>query len=106
MKSVIFLFCVFFSVTAYAQGQFESGNQLKAHCDSPHGSFGSIYCLGYIIGIADANSLRVCTPRGATKGQLESIVKKYFNDNPASLHADADVLVFVALNEAFPCQKK
>jgi len=59
--------------------------------------------------VADANSFAICSPggpRGVTKGQYQSIVKKYLNDNPAELHKDADVLVLSALQQAFPCPKK
>lgn len=107
VKKIILAIVLLLSSTGYSQTQFDNGNKLKQSCES--GAISESYCLGYIIGVADSNVLSICAPGGpggVTKGQFLSIVKKYFNDNPAQLHRDADVLVLDALKKAFPCPKK
>ncbi len=95
-------------VTAQSGGNFQNGNKLKSHCMGANG-FSDGFCMGYVIGVADSNSLIICSPGGpggVTQGQYTDIVKKYLNENPAQLHRDADVLVLDALKKAFPCPKK
>lgn len=94
------------STHAFAQGQFKTGNELKQQCFSKN-NMDEMFCMGYIIGVADSNALSICSPVGrATQGQFVDIAKKYLNDNPAQLHRDADSLVLVALKQSFPCPKK
>lgn len=106
MKLIICFLISIFSSAIYAQVQFDSGNKLKENCESAQGTYRNALCMGYIIGVADANATSICSPLGVTKGQYESIVKKYLNDNPALLHKDADILVMGALSLAFPCPRK
>jgi hypothetical protein len=100
--------CLFLiPVSIFARGgQFNTGNNLKSDCFRENGTFNSGFCMGYIIGVADNNSYKICAPGGqggVTQGQFRDIVKKYLNDNPAQLHRDADILVLNALQQAFPC---
>jgi hypothetical protein len=109
MKYIIILLLCFFSVATYAQTQFFTGNTLKERCDDAESGVNSSFCLGYIIGVADSLSINICAPGGSggvTVGQFVSIVRKYLNENPESLHRPADVLAFNALTRAFPCPKK
>ena len=45
-----------------------------------------------------------CTAKGVTRRQMQSVVKKYFEANPAQLHLNASTLVINAFIEAFPCE--
>ena len=109
MKKLFLLLLLILPLAANSQGgNFRSGNKLKTECfsDSP---VERGLCMGYVIGVADNNSFLICAPSGSggvTVGQFRDIVKKYFDDNPAQLHKDADVLVLSALQQAFPCPKK
>jgi hypothetical protein len=104
--------------TSFA-GYFEDGNELLSDCTASKDD--NVYyqksagCVAYITAISDLhdNSVRLqerepkfCTPRGVTKGQLEKIVVKYLNENPAYLHRNAAHLVGNALAFAFPPYRK
>jgi len=83
------------------------GNTLLSKCSEEPGVDRG-FCLGYVIGVTDANfsigkTSRVCFPDNVTQGQLEKIVVKHLEDNPGTLHYDASVLVVTALELAFPC---
>lgn len=89
-----------------ANAQFMSGNQLKDHCNKADNLVSAGLCMGYVEGVADANSFLFCTPPGVTVGQIRDVVKKYLNDNPAQLHKPGDDLATEALRSAFPCAKR
>jgi hypothetical protein len=72
-------------------------------------------CWGYIAGVVDeyqavaaTGSLRkpqvFCLPPNVDLEQLEKVVKKSLEDNPARLHMEAGILIVIALGEAFPCK--
>jgi hypothetical protein len=78
-------------------------------------------CWGYIAGVVDeyeGNRLsglskkpqvipataNFCLPTGVDLEQLERVVKKSLDDNPARLHMPASLLILSALAEAFPCK--
>lgn len=79
-------------------------------------------CWGYIAGVVDeyeSNMLSgllkkpqvipatasFCLPPGVDLEQLEKVVKKSLDDNPARLHMPASLLILSALAEAFPCKR-
>jgi hypothetical protein len=99
MKSLI-LILAFFSASAFSQMKHD-GNQLldfmNGKADMQEG-----FAYGYIVGI----SRITCRPNGVTNGQMYDIVKKYLIQNPQFRHETMGSLVFDALNEAFPCNKK
>jgi hypothetical protein len=78
-------------------------------------------CWGYIAGVVDeyeANRLsgllktpkvipataNFCLPSGVGLEQLEKVVKKSLDDNPARLHLPAFLVILDAFGEAFPCK--
>lgn len=78
-------------------------------------------CWGYIAGVVDeyeGNMLagllqkpqvapappNFCLPPGVDMEQLEKVVKKSLDDNPARLHMQANLLILAALADAFPCK--
>jgi hypothetical protein len=75
----------------------------------------SIFCIGYVAGFLDANSLAttqsgtqkvICTPqRGITNDQAIRVFVKYLRENPKVLHESGRMSLFIALAKAFPCEK-
>jgi hypothetical protein len=72
-------------------------------------------CWGYIAGVVDEYQVNAisgllkqpqvfCLPSGVDLEQLEKVVKKSLDDNPARLHLPAFLLILDALGEAFPCK--
>ena len=70
------------------------------------------FCSGYIISALDTaltfSSIgllekKICPTENISLQQLELVVVKYLNDNPAHLNEAADSLAPTALMEAFPC---
>ena len=45
-------------------------------------------------------------PNEVTKGQMLLVIKKYFEDHPAELHKQADLLIHNAFLKAFPCKAR
>jgi hypothetical protein len=70
-------------------------------------------CLGMMEGVTNLNAMYqyklgkgaiFCLPVGGLKnGKAAELVVKYLNDHPAELDEHAIVLIYRALNEAFPC---
>lgn len=94
---------------------FTTGNSLFDQC-SATSSIAKEYCLGYIVGIADALSdvnsdggtiqgARACPPkRNLSQGQVRDVVVQWLQRNPAIRHKGASGLVATAIAEAFPCR--
>ena len=70
------------------------------------GSFNSGTLFGYVAAVSDSNRAHLCRPREGTLGQTVDIVAQYLDKHPASRHRDADTLVVLALNAAWPCPEK
>jgi len=80
---------------------------------SQHDMIGAGYCLGYLLGFADAESLSsalegnkplLCLPKqGLRNLQAARMVTKWLKDHPSELHKNGRISVVVALKEAFPC---
>jgi hypothetical protein len=102
-----FLIALFFSlVSISAAAGFWDGNKLLSDINSETYS-GKALALGYVIGVHDSfDTLLFCTPENSSQGQLRDVVKKYLENNPASRHKSADVLIVNALQQNFPCPKK
>jgi hypothetical protein len=47
-----------------------------------------------------------CLPEDVEPGQLVRIVLKFVRNNPGDAHRRTDLLVAIALREAFPCRSK
>jgi hypothetical protein len=111
--SVVTLFILSMSVSVEAM----TGNELIEHCDK----FGvevtsedwqqNAYCMGYIVGVIHGMEYldfkkQICIPtKNVKQGQIIKVVIKYLNDNPQRLHEQYTHIIYLAITEAFPCNK-
>jgi hypothetical protein len=118
VKLAAALFACFLLVSIPAHSS--TGNDLKETCDLDQGKFLShSACTGYILGAVEMTELinaaadrskdkkqfSVCIPAGITYGQIVDVVKKFVDDHPEERHQKASVMVFLAVQHAFPCKK-
>lgn len=123
-----------FAVSAYADGESGTGNELITSCnDTNYQATNELwtYCVGYINGIDEglgvgfdlgvasvkpstkndvlltvrALVLRYCIPDNATRQQRALVVSKYLKDHPESLNEQGAVLIQRAFENAWPCAK-
>jgi hypothetical protein len=101
--STALLFC--FISTADAA---TSGNDLFNYCEEAGANWSTGFCGGYISGIAElATTIGLICPSDAVNNrQAWDIVRKYLEQHPETRDQLAEVLVFKALTDAFPCPKK
>ena len=91
-------------VPAMAQAEFMSGNSLLA--DMNGSNMRQMLALGYVMGVTDTfTTMTVCPPSGITSGQVQDIIKKHLEDNPASRHYTADSLIRNKLEAIWPCSR-
>jgi hypothetical protein len=64
------------------------------------------FCAGYVAAISDTYGSFICVPETVTYSQAIKITAKYLNDHPEKLNIPADLLIYAALRDAFPCPKK
>jgi hypothetical protein len=102
------------AVSAEAQADFKTGNQLYADCTSEEGASARVYCSGYIAAIADAAAWGPpwgvfgyiqCPRDTVTLGQMSDVVVRFLAAHPERRALGAAGLVAQALSEAFPCSK-
>lgn len=94
-------------------GGYLTANQLLTDCSRNSANAMYHVCGGYIAGISDlmaslsrGGRLRnYCLPPNATISQLVLVTEKYLKDHPADLNTAAAANVFIALLQAFPCEK-
>jgi len=116
--------CLVFAFTTICSPQDSSGyidgNMLLEKCDSVSSSLDRTECLGYVAGVMDAavtmlDSLRAasstkvptmyCLPTGGIQlGQASRVTLKWLKDHPEKHHLRGDVLVMMAMSDAFPCK--
>lgn len=91
-----------------------TGNEVLLDCAKDSTEFKASYCFGYVVGAAEMASAILslggrkwfCAPDNVTNGQLERVIAKYVENNPAKTSDPAAVLVLTALVDAFPCPKQ
>jgi hypothetical protein len=118
------------SVSTLGQKTILDGNSLATQCESQEklnagqglsdqefakGTF----CVGYIRGVLDTmvtwkaidkakskpgTTPHPCIPDTVPNSQAVKITLKFLKDHPERLHLPADVLVFQAMHQAFPCR--
>ena len=109
-----------FPLVAFGEGK--SGLELLRDCngtssnDEMLAQVNLLTCIAYISGITDANAIigvarpgsqLFCPPKnGIQNEQYIRILVKWLNDHPDELHKSAKVSVFIAMSEAFPCNKQ
>jgi len=99
-----------------ARADFLTGNELLEMCEEYLSDTGSPAkghtCMGYVIGIADAEDAfvdwklmgkKICNTN-TMSSQIVRVVIKYLQENPQNLHKSAGSLVANALSLAFPCE--
>jgi hypothetical protein len=91
-------------VPAVAQAEFMSGNNLLS--DMNGSNMRQMLALGYVMGVTDTfTTVTVCPPSGITSGQVQDIIKKHLEDNPASRHYTADSIIRNKLEAIWPCSR-
>jgi hypothetical protein len=122
MKKWILLILFFWSVNGFA---YFTGNDLLQHCNNQvkelnNNGYATDYynagselnsagiCLGFVAGIGDVFTAfkGICPDDDVSYNQISRIVYKYLNSHPEKLNLPAATLVFLAINEAFPCPTK
>lgn len=76
------------------------------------------FCAGYLSGVTDRERMwqgvegrsskgsHYCMPDEVNNGQVLRILKKWLDDHPNRLHERADLIIHIALRDAFPCGSK
>lgn len=113
MRSPLHLVLVLLAMAASgpARAGFVTGADLLMLCEDPDdGGFAEMYCLGYVVAIADVleqndvNGLRACVgEQGVDGGRLAEAVKTYLRRHPELGGYGAAGLVADALGQTFPC---
>jgi len=119
---IIFLF----SVGSAKAGNID-GNSIFKTCQS-NTQVERAFCLGYTIGTWEGvkagtaqvlialkpkdaadletlsnNWLQICVPRDVTNTQLRDVFIRHLEDNPATRHISARMLLMASFSKAFPC---
>jgi hypothetical protein len=93
-------------VPAMAHAEFYSGNILLQKINSSE-LHDKALAIGYIMGVSDAfQNAEHCSPNTVTSGQTRDVVKLYLEQSPSIRDMTADVLVRIALSNAWPCANK
>lgn len=85
-----------------------TGDELVQYCEASRADFDKGFCAGFVTSAwNDFLSVReqryTCDPPDATIEQATQVVQKYLADHPDELNEKALVLIFDALDDAFPC---
>lgn len=105
MKKILVTLLAFVSLSVFAEGAYKSGNNVYNDLEDQL-LVKQAAAQGYIIGVADTlDGVRFCLPLSVTQGQITSIAKKYWEDNPQDRHYKASSTIAIAFQKAFPCKK-
>ncbi len=91
---------------------FETGKTLLAKCENKAPEY-ALACTAYIVGVVDGIKKDIylgrardnCWPDQLGADKVKGIVVKYLKDFPDQRAFPASLVVSVALNDAYPCQK-
>lgn len=94
---------------------FTDGNILHGWCNGNHENLkfaiNASLCEGYIMGTYQAlwassyakdGTTETCIPSNVSGNQIRDIVKSYLVNNPSKRHTLGTLVVFDAVNQAFP----
>lgn len=116
--------CLFFSLAVICEAQtsfaYMNGNRLLEQCEAGTQQE-KLFCSGYVAGVMDGqitlfnslnaatkaqgNSTGYCLPKGGIEvGQGVRVMIKWLKDHPEKLHVAGDILIGMALEDAFPCK--
>ena len=88
-----------------AYAEYWSGNNLHQRLQSSEAT-DRLLALGYIMGVSDAfQDTAHCSGQSVTSGQTRDVIKLYLEQNPAIRDLNANLIIMVALGQAFPCPK-
>ena len=125
LKFLLLYPCLVFAFTTICSPQDSSsgymdGNMLLEKCEAASPSSDKTECLGYVAGVMDSSatmldSLRAASPRkvppmyclptgGIQLGQAVRVTLKWLKDRPEKHHLRGDLLVMMAISDAFPCK--
>lgn len=98
--------------TTGATFMFESGASLLAKCHNKAPEY-RLACTAYIVGVVDGirkdqfigRGRQLCWPERMGADEARTIVVAYLEKWPDQQPTPASVLVSVALNDRYPCQK-
>jgi hypothetical protein len=87
-----------------------NGNAFLAECAKSDAA--PIECVAFVAGVTEGidmiqqmtNVKRLCVPYDVPYGQQLRIVVKYGQDHPNELQLQTRLLIFKAMDEAFPCK--
>ena len=106
---LVALGCALLASPASAGGV--NGNYLLTDCGTGPTETAALtwqdgYCSGYVSALADVyvETRLICPTPGVTYGQYIDIVIKYLVDHPESRNQEADGLLLLAFQGAFPCK--
>ena len=117
MKSVLaVMIAVFVLMAAEPAHALQNGKELQSDC-SRGNPFSEGYCEGFIIGVLSAHlspwvinlqkgRTYFCIPGSVTFKQISEVVQKYMDDNPSRSRYRADINIWTAVTEAYPCDKR
>lgn len=112
-------------ILSYASSAAMDGNDILKECsggiDNPsetqQDTVRFIHCAGYVAGVMDTEALwdglqhdshvgfRSCLPKDGLGGEQSiRVILKWLKANPEKLHLRGDMLVLMALRDAFPCR--
>jgi hypothetical protein len=80
------------------------GAELLQNCESQEAGR-SIYCTGYVAGIAAREKAMACPADAASDSDLRDVALKYLHEHPESRQYGAASVVALALAQAFPCSR-
>lgn len=101
----IFIALLFLVLSGSASADYFTGNDLNQHLLNSGSTLGIAMFRGYVAGVQDTfNGVSFCVPSDVPLSQAAAVVRKYLSDNPKSWNKPADVLVFEALKQAYPCK--
>lgn len=116
MKSVFAVVIAVFALLAAEPARaLQNGSELHSDCTRGN-PFSEGYCEGFIVGVLSAHlspwvinlqkgRTYFCIPGNLNFKELTEIVEKYLVENPSRRRYRADINVWTAMTEAFPCSK-
>ena len=122
MHSPTFLLCALLSISlptpataaepAPGVFMFETGKSLLAKCENKAPEY-ALACTAYVVGVVDGIKKDIylgrardnCWPDRLGAEQVKAIVVKYLKAFPDQRSFPASLVVSIALNDAYPCQK-
>lgn len=117
MKLVIVIVVGFYMLlVSIPASAMQEGRDLHRECLRTN-AYSNGYCEGFIIGVLSAHMspwvinlqkgrTYFCIPGNLTFQQIAKAVQQYLADNPKKLRHRADINIWTAATEAFPCSQQ